>query len=224
MVIITGLLSLIRVLQPIVTKRIEADVKKERARLLAGFPASGEPKGDRRAAQEEKFGSVLIEYYVFGLVLAKRSFSVSLICSVVGGLVLICGVAMGIYKAETSGDLYIAAVTGSSGVIVSVIGALFHRRADLSLRHMQDQSKGLRLDMKAERDAGQAVGLLDSVTEDHLRSHLQAALILKFSGAELPDLSRITMGGDILRRFVNASQEDDVVDAEIVGPSGPTAS
>ena len=136
---------------------------------------------------------------------------------------LICGVAMGIYKAETSGDLYIATVTGGSGLIVSVIGALFHRRADLSFRHMQDQSKGLRLDMKAERDAGQAVGLLDAVTEDHLRSHLQAALILKFSGAELPDLSHVVTRADILQKLVNEFQDGGVVDAEIVGPDGPTA-
>lgn len=42
------------------------------------------------------------------------------------------------------------------------------------VRHMQEQSKGLRLDMKAERDAGQAVQLLAEVTESDLKARLQA--------------------------------------------------
>ncbi|MEU6651290.1 hypothetical protein ABZ904_18055 [Streptomyces sp. NPDC046900] len=206
LVVVMSLVLLVRAVQPIVNKRIQADVDKERERLLAGLPANGIPVSERREAQEERFSNVLIEYYVFGLVLAKRSFSVSLVCSVIGGLVLICGVGIGIYKAETNGDLYIAAVTSSAGVVVSIIGALFHRRADLSLRHMQDQSKGLRLDMKAERDAGQAVRLLEDVEDTALKAHLQAALILKFSAAELPELDGVLKSADLLpQSHVNGS-------------------
>ncbi|MYU48404.1 hypothetical protein GTV15_20705 [Streptomyces sp. SID7803] len=48
---------------------------------------------------------------------------------------------------------------------MTVIGTLFHRRADLALKHMESQTQSLRLDMKVERDAGQAIRLLEDVDD-----------------------------------------------------------
>jgi hypothetical protein len=64
---------------------------------------------------------------------------------------------------------------------------LFHQQANRALKHMQEQTNNLRQDMKAERDADVAVRLLETVKDDGLRGRLQAALILRFSGAQLPD-------------------------------------
>ncbi|MFJ8787039.1 hypothetical protein [Streptomyces sp. NPDC102476] len=43
---------------------------------------------------------------------------------------------------------------------------------------MESQTQSLRKDMKVERDARQAIELLEDVTDPALKAHLQAALIL----------------------------------------------
>ncbi|MEV6742681.1 hypothetical protein AB0N14_39860 [Streptomyces sp. NPDC051104] len=134
---------------------------------------------------------MLIEYYAYGLTQARRSFSVSLSCSVLGGLVLIAGVALAIFNANTSGAQYASVVASVAGFLTAAIGSLFHRRADLALKHMESQTQSLRQDMKVERDAGEAIRLLREVTDSGLKAHLQAALILKFSAAELPALDGV---------------------------------
>ncbi|MFF2124151.1 hypothetical protein ACFVW1_01890 [Streptomyces olivochromogenes] len=123
-----------------------------------------------------------------GLTQARRSFSASLSCSVLGGLVLITGVALAIFRAESTGEQYASVTASVSGLLTTAIGVLFHRRADAALKHMESQSQSLRQDMKVERDARLAVQLLKDVQDKGLKSHLQAALILKFSSAKLPEL------------------------------------
>ncbi|MGV4983994.1 TRADD-N-associated membrane domain-containing protein [Streptomyces sp. NRAIS4] len=137
---------------------------------------------------DQKFAALLIEYYAYGLTQARRSFSVSLSCSVLGGLVLIAGVALAIFNANASGEQYASVVASVAGLLTAAIGSLFHRRADLALKHMESQTQSLRQDMKVERDAGEAIRLLGEVTDSRLKAHLQAALILKFSAAKLPEL------------------------------------
>ncbi|MFE5406955.1 hypothetical protein ACFQ9Z_37890 [Streptomyces sp. NPDC056580] len=83
-------------------------------------------------------------------------------------------------------------------LMMTVIGTLFHRRADLTLKHMESQTQSLRQDMKVERDAGQAIRLLKDVDDLALKAHLQAALILKFSAAELPELGGVLKPADPL--------------------------
>jgi hypothetical protein len=109
-------------------------------------------------------------------------------CSILGGLVLIAGVALAIFRADTNGEVYAGVVTSVAGVLTTSIGVLFHQQANRALKHMEDQTNKLRQDMKAESDAGTALELLDKVADDGLRGRLQAALILRFSAAELPDI------------------------------------
>jgi membrane protein implicated in regulation of membrane protease activity len=139
------------------------------------------------SAHNARFALLLVDYYAYGLTQARRSFAVSLACSMLGGLVLIAGVALAIFRADTNGEVYAGVVTSVAGVLTTSIGVLFHQQANRALKHMEDQTNKLRQDMKAERDAGTAVELLEKVTDNRLRGRLQAALILRFSGAELPD-------------------------------------
>lgn len=147
---------------------------------------------------DTRFARLLIEYYAYGLTQASRSFSVSLSCSILGGLVLISGVGMAIFKAESAGEQYASVTASVAGLVMTVIGTLFHRRADLALKHMESQTQSLRQDMKVERDAGQAVRLLEDVDDPALKAHLQAALILKFSAAKLPELGGVLRPGSAL--------------------------
>ncbi|MET7761718.1 hypothetical protein ABZS71_06640 [Streptomyces sp. NPDC005393] len=95
---------------------------------------------------------------------------------------------MAIFRAESIGDQYASVTASVAGLLMTVIGTLFHRRADLALKHMESQTQSLRQDMKVERDAGQAIRLLEDVEHPALKAHLQGALILKFSAAKLPEL------------------------------------
>ncbi|WP_405668906.1 hypothetical protein OG379_39815 (plasmid) [Streptomyces sp. NBC_01166] len=185
----------------LVGKWLKRDVDTERERLrtevLGETGVSDESTDGLEAARgprstaDQRFAALLIEYYAYGLTQARRSFSVSLTCSVVGGLVLIFGIGMAIFRAETTGDLYASVTASVTGLLMAVIGTLFHRRADLALKHMESQTESLRQDMKVERDAGQAIQLLEEVDDPALKAHLQAALILKFSAAKLPELGGV---------------------------------
>ncbi|MFE1796896.1 hypothetical protein ACFW9L_12090 [Streptomyces sp. NPDC059517] len=153
---------------------------------------SGEPGGDgtqpsaNDQRRDDQFASVLIEYYSYGLTQARRSFYTSQVISAIGVLVILSGVALAIWRAETSGDMFASVATSCSGVVSTVIGQLVHRRADIALKHMADQTEALRADMLAERAGEQAIALLGEVTDPEVKTRLQAGLIMKLAGAEMP--------------------------------------
>lgn len=190
-------------LSAFVTNRFGKAVDRERAALTEELlPESVAPEHPTLEEKDSaKFTKLLIRYYSYGLTQARASFYVSLFASIIGGGILITGIGLAIYHADTIGDQYASIVSSVAGLLTVAIGTLFHKRADAALRHMESQSRGLREDMKAERDTDQALRLLQEVNEDHLRSHLQAALILKFSGSKLPDLGKVVTRADLLKWF-----------------------
>ncbi|MFI1281696.1 hypothetical protein ACH4U5_13230 [Streptomyces sp. NPDC020858] len=148
-------------------------------RLPAGLPAR---LGDRR----DDFTPILVEYYAYGLTQARSSFATSQRFAGVGAAILLVGVGLSVWKAEAGGELYLGIVMSSAGLVTTLIGQLFHRRADIALRHMADQTASLRDDRRAAETTQQAIGLLETVEDPGLRARLQAGLIMKLSGAELP--------------------------------------
>ncbi|MFJ7585841.1 hypothetical protein ACIQZO_00280 [Streptomyces sp. NPDC097617] len=177
---------------------------QERARLLATLaeaeeqPAAG--PGERKfqdvggiqhpAAQagerRDEFTPMLVEYYAYGLTQARSSFVTSQRFAGVGAAILLFGIGLAVWKAEAGGELYLGIVTSSAGLVTTLIGQLFHRRADIALKHMADQTASLRDDRRAAETTQQAIELLDTVEDQGLRARLQAGLIMKLSGAELP--------------------------------------
>ncbi|MFD3697522.1 hypothetical protein ACFWUZ_15420 [Streptomyces sp. NPDC058646] len=151
-------------------------------RDVGGIPHTPARTGDRR----DDFTPLLVEYYAYGLTQARSSFATSQRFAGVGAAILLFGVGLAVWKAETSGDLYLGVTTSSVGLVVALVGQLFHRRADTALRHMADQTASLRDDRRAAETTQQAIALLEEVSDPVLRSRLQAGLILKLSGAELP--------------------------------------
>ncbi|MFD9412902.1 hypothetical protein ACFWBN_38685 [Streptomyces sp. NPDC059989] len=145
-------------------------------------PESPPQLGDRR----DDFTPLLVEYYAYGLTQARSSFVTSQCFAGVGTTILLFGVGLAVWKAEAGGELYLGIVTSSVGLVTALIGQLFHRRADIALKHMADQTASLRDDRRAAESTQQAIGLLDEVGDGELRGRLQAALILRLSGAELP--------------------------------------
>ncbi|QES58831.1 hypothetical protein DEJ51_10050 [Streptomyces venezuelae] len=138
--------------------------------------------GDRR----DDFTPILVEYYAYGLTQARSSFATSQRFAGVGAAILLFGVGLAVWKAEGGGELYLGIVTSSAGLVTTLIGQLFHRRADIALKHMADQTASLRDDRRAAETTQQAIELLDTVEDAGLRARLQAGLIMKLSGAELP--------------------------------------
>ncbi|MGW7328726.1 TRADD-N-associated membrane domain-containing protein [Streptomyces sp. NPDC054840] len=173
---------------------------EERARLLAAVaepeerpaapPGGGkfqdvggvQHAGERR----DEFTPILVEYYAYGLTQARSSFATSQRFAGVGAAILLFGVGLAVWKAEGGGELYLGIVTSSAGLVVTLIGQLFHRRADIALKHMAYQTASLRDDRRAAEATRQAIELLDTVEDPGLRARLQAGLIMKLSGAELP--------------------------------------
>lgn len=174
------------------TRSFGRAVNRERAELREELlPDDSGTAGDGVPAEKgsEKFTRLLIRYYGYGLTQARASFYVSLVASILGGLVLIIGVCLAVFHADTDGDQYSSIVASVAGLLTVAIGTLFHRRADVALRHMESQTTALRQDMKRERDIGQAVELLDTMAgAEPLEAQLRAALILKFTGSEMPVL------------------------------------
>lgn len=176
----------------------DAQRDAERARLLAGLAAGASEAGDPRLVdagrggpaelgdRRDDFTPILVEYYAYGLAQARSSFATSQRFAGAGAAVLLFGVALAVWKAESAGDAYIGVVTSSVGLVVTLVGQLFHRRADLALRHMAAQTTALREDRRAAESTQRAIGLLEEVSDPVLRSRLQAGLIMKLSGAELP--------------------------------------
>lgn len=183
------------------TRGFAKAVDQERAELTEELLSEGTDPASPTPQEKDnaKFTKLLIRYYSYGLTQARASFYVSLFASILGGGILTIGIGLAIFHADTIGDQYASIVSSVTGLLSVGIGTLFHKRADAALRHMESQSRGLREDMKAERDTDQAIRLLGEVNEDHLRSHLQAALILKFSGSELPDLGKVVTRVDLMK-------------------------
>ncbi|MFJ6510105.1 hypothetical protein ACIQMO_07665 [Streptomyces sp. NPDC091406] len=148
---------------------------------------------DARAAlqriDDDRFAELLIDYYAYGLTQARSSFHTSQRFAGLGTVVLLFGIALAIWRSETTGDLYLGIVTSSVGAVIALIGQLFHRRADIALRHMTEQTEALREDMRTERSTEQAIMLLANVVDPDVKARLQAGLIMKLSGAELPALT-----------------------------------
>ncbi|THA83555.1 hypothetical protein E6U81_15405 [Streptomyces sp. A0592] len=138
--------------------------------------------GDRR----DDFTPILVEYYAYGLTQARSSFGTSQRFAGAGAAILLLGIGLAVRKAEAGGELYLGIVTSATGLVTTLIGQLFHRRADIALQHMADQTAALRDDRRAAETTQQAIGLLETVDDPELRSRLQAGLIMKLSGAELP--------------------------------------
>lgn len=178
---------------------VDRSIKKEVDQLGMEPETDAEPSsGDSRTrALEKDFTKMLRKYYAHGLSQARINQVTSVSFSVLGGLVLLGGVGLAIWKAETTGEFYAAIVTSLAGLVMSVVATLFHRRADKALEHLTDQTRNLRADMATERDARQAVALLDDVQNPALKSQLQAALILKFAQAEIPVLSGVNLNGAV---------------------------
>jgi hypothetical protein len=120
------------------------------------------------------------------------AFNVSMAFSILGGLVLVLGVALAIFREATGAQVAGAAITSAVGVLTSGLSQLFRGQSTKTLKHLESQAVELRKDVRARTNAGTAQSLLGEVSDPNLRSRLQAALILEFTGAKLPDLGEVS--------------------------------
>ncbi|WP_405683686.1 hypothetical protein OG204_00915 [Streptomyces sp. NBC_01387] len=140
----------------------------------------------QQRVDDDRFAELLVQRYAYGLTQSQRSFITSQVFSALGGAVLLLGVGLAIWRAETHGNLDASIVTTSAGVVTTVIGRLFHRESDKALNHMASETDGLRDDMRAERSTEQAISLLSEVNDPKIKARLQAGLIMRFAGSEMP--------------------------------------
>lgn len=163
----------------------------------AAHPSGPRAEGARESplGRDGLFTRVLIEYYAYGLVQAKRAASASLWLSTFGALVLLSGVVSALVRSFSGATVTSSVVVSSSGVITTGLGTLMHRQASRALKHMEEQTAGLRADMQADRDRATALELLASMPQhDSLQARIQAGIILKLTGASLPEGSLLPIG------------------------------
>ncbi|MGC5365758.1 TRADD-N-associated membrane domain-containing protein [Streptomyces sp. DT24] len=150
--------------------------------------AQERPLAAQQRIDDDRFAELLVQRYAYGLTQSQRSFLASQVFSVLGGAILLTGVGLAIWRAETSDGLYASVVTTAAGIVTTVIGRLFHRESDKALKHMASETDALRDDMRAERSAEQAILLLAEVEDPETKARLQAGLIMSFAGSEMPTL------------------------------------
>lgn len=141
-------------------------------------------------ARDAVYDQLLINDYALGLTQARRAFNVSMSFSILGGIVLVLGVALAIFRADTGGQVAGAAITSGAGVLTSGLSQLFREQSTKALKHLENQATELRKDVRVQTNAGAAQRLLNEIADDELRGRLQAALILEFTGAKLPDFGK----------------------------------
>ena len=153
-------------------------------------PAQATPPEERVPSRDVVYDQLLVNDYALGLTQARVAFNVRMSFSILGGLVLVLGVALAIFRADTGGQVAAAAITSAAGVLTSGLSQLFRGQSTKTLKHLESQAVELRKDVRARTNAGTAERLLGEISDSDLRSRLQAALILEFTGAKLPDLGR----------------------------------
>jgi hypothetical protein len=155
----------------------------------AWAPPRQAPSEENAPSRDAVYDQLLVNDYALGLTQARVAFNVSMSFSILGGLVLVLGVALAIFRADTGGQVAGAAITSAAGVLTSGLSQLFRGQSTKTLKHLESQAVELRKDVRARINAGTAERLLGEISDSHLR-RLQAALILEFTGAKLPDLDR----------------------------------
>jgi hypothetical protein len=156
-----------------------------------GNPTTEAP-ADQQKLEESQNGSVydqlLINDYALGLTQARRAFNVSMTFMTLGGIVLILGISLTIFRADTGRQITASAITSAAGILTSGLAQLFRGHSAKALKHLETQAAELRKDVRTQTRAATALRLLDDITDPELRGKLQAALILQFTNATLPDL------------------------------------
>jgi len=160
--------------------------------------ADARGNGDRQGGQQhqrrsapttelaDRFAPVLIEYYAYGLVRAKRHDATSLIMSTLGGAVVVAGAVALAFFARTNQAVAASGLATVAGILTNAIASLFHRQASQALRHMETQTLALRDDMRRETDSQMALSQLTQIANATYRDQLRAAVVLRLSGATLP--------------------------------------
>jgi hypothetical protein len=76
----------------------------------------------------------------------------------------------------------------AAGLLTAGLSRLFRGQSTRALKHLESQAVELRKNVRAQVNAEIARRMLVEVADDELRSHLQAAFILEFTGAKIAKL------------------------------------
>jgi hypothetical protein len=118
--------------------------------------------------------AILREIYTQGLVQARLSFYISMIFAAAGGIALLSGVALAVFRAPSHGQQYATIVAALSGTVVSLISALFFAQANATRKNMGNQAVMLREESQDDRRINTSRELIVSVTDEATRNQLQA--------------------------------------------------
>ncbi|MEY9911402.1 hypothetical protein ABIA35_007654 [Catenulispora sp. MAP12-49] len=140
--------------------------------------------GQQEALHDDAEQKLLIQMYSERLGQARTWFICSVFFGFIGSVILLTGISLAVFHANTSGQRYAAIVTSAAGVVPNVLALLLFRQSNLAQRMMATQVEQLREVTREKRYAilhqerlNFAVDLIEKIDSSDLRDAQRAGLV-----------------------------------------------
>ncbi len=144
--------------------------------------AQQDPATARAAESLERQEAILREMYTEGLAQARASFKASIRFAVVGSSLLLVGVGLSIFFAQTSGEQYASIVAGTAGVVINLTSSVFYINSNRAQSNMVSQAANLREESRDDRRLSAARELAGAIENQGLRDTVRAKVALLLQG------------------------------------------
>ncbi|MFI5888500.1 hypothetical protein ACIA5D_00080 [Actinoplanes sp. NPDC051513] len=132
-----------------------------------------------------------------GTAQARASFKASIRFAIAGSSLLLVGVGLAIYFAQTSGQQYASIVAGTAGVVINLTSSVFYVNSNRAQSSMVKQAANLREESRDDRRLSAARELAATIESRELRDTVRAKVALLLQG----DSSAIGYGAkELLQR------------------------
>ena len=181
-------------------------------RVTINREAQQDPATVRAAESIEKQEAILREMYTEGLAQARASFKASIRFAVAGSSLLLVGVGLSIFFAQTSGQQYASIVAGTAGIVINLTSSVFYINSNRAQSSMVGQAANLREESRDDRRLSGARELAAAIENQGLRDTVRAKVALLLQG----DNSAVGYGTQELlqREQMLLAQENEARDSK----------
>ncbi|WP_370362416.1 hypothetical protein [Catenulispora sp. MAP12-49] len=145
----------------------------------------------KAAIHDDAEQKLLVQMYSERLEQAKIWFWCSVGFGSLGAIILLAGIGLAVFHANTSGQRYIGIVTSAASVVPNLLALLFFRQSNLAQRMMENQAEQLREVTREKRNViihegrlSLAVDLLEKISDMKLQDAQRAKLARRVSSGE----------------------------------------
>lgn len=153
--------------------RVDRGASSEKKRLEEIVVA----RSPESIADDPQF-QLLLDYYSQSLAQFKASFRISLFFASLGAIILLSGVAMAVFRADTNGSQYAGVTSTIAGTVASLLSGVLFVYSSRAIKHLDSQTVRLREDRDRERSFERNCTLLDRIKSEPLRDQVTANLVI----------------------------------------------